>query len=84
MNDIPYPLTILVDRYSGAYSGGQWTAWNLEPFEIPPGPTESDMECSDFWADNEIPVGRGDTPVSAIASLTAALDAESYTDLGER
>ena len=30
-----YPLTIVMDRYSGVYSGGIFTAWNLDPDEVP-------------------------------------------------
>ena len=30
-----YPLTITKDRYSGTYSGGYFTAWNLDPDQIP-------------------------------------------------
>lgn len=30
-----YPLTIVMDRYTGVYSGGRFTAWNLNPDEIP-------------------------------------------------
>lgn len=30
-----YPLTITMDRYCGVYSGGGFTAWNLDPDEVP-------------------------------------------------
>ena len=30
-----YPLTIVMDRYTGVYSGGKFTAWNLNPDEVP-------------------------------------------------
>lgn len=30
-----YPLTITMDRYTGVYSGGIFTAWNLDPDEVP-------------------------------------------------
>lgn len=30
-----YPLTIVMDRYNGVYSGGRFTAWNLDPDEVP-------------------------------------------------
>lgn len=30
-----YPLTITMDRYTGVYSGGIFTAWNLNPDEVP-------------------------------------------------
>lgn len=31
----PYPLTILMDRYSGISAGGTFTAWNREAETIP-------------------------------------------------
>ena len=30
-----YPLTIVMDRYTGVYSGGIFTAWNLDVDEVP-------------------------------------------------
>lgn len=30
-----YHLTITMDRYNGVYSGGTFTAWNLDPDEVP-------------------------------------------------
>jgi hypothetical protein len=49
MKKYPYPLTVVMDRYSGTYSGGYFTAWNKYPDEIP-----IDIHCSDgvameFW-----------------------------------
>ena len=68
-----YPLTILRDRYSGSYSGGEYTAWNLYPEDIPDGPFSGDGDCFDFWLENTIPVGVGETPNDAIRSLVLAL-----------
>lgn len=64
-----YPLTIIYDRYGGTYSGGAYTAWNCNPYDIPNGPFSSDCECSDFWCKCKIPVGKGRTPDEAIADL---------------
>lgn len=72
-NDILYPLTITLDRYTGSYSGGKWTAWNCEPSEIPEGPFEDDVGCCCFWAENEIPVGVGDNITEAIVDLKKKL-----------
>lgn len=30
-----YPLTIVMDRYTGTYSGGVFTAWELDVDEVP-------------------------------------------------
>ncbi len=44
-----YPLTIIVDRYSGTYSGGQFTVWNLHPEVIPDDIYSDDCTCDEFW-----------------------------------
>lgn len=69
-----YPLTITLDRYTGSYSGGKWTAWNCEPGEIPEGPFEDDVGCAYFWADNRTPVGIGESPEAAIADLVRKIE----------
>ena len=68
-----YPLTVTADRYSGAYSGGKFTAWNLEPSEIPDGVFSDDVGCWDFWETNNIVCGKGDTIEEAIGNLYMAL-----------
>lgn len=74
-NDI-YPLTIVKDRYNGCYSDGKYTAWNLETEEIPTEISYDDVTCCYFWADNEIPVGKGETPMEAIQNLEELLKGE--------
>jgi hypothetical protein len=64
-----YPLTVVSDRYGGTYSGGNFTAWNLDFDEIPNGINGNDVSCHEFWLDNEIPVGRGSTIHEAIYDL---------------
>ncbi len=64
-----YPATIVTDRYGGTYSGGTYTAWNLDPDEIPPEINESDIPCMEFWEENKIPVGLGATPDEALRDL---------------
>lgn len=64
-----YPLTIVYDRYTGVYSGGKYTAWNLLPWEVPKEIDGDDVECRDFWYNNLIPVGVGDTPEKAVENL---------------
>ena len=44
-----YPLTIIIDRYSGTYSGGEFTVWNLYPETIPDDIYSDDCTCADFW-----------------------------------
>lgn len=79
MLNLPYPLTIIADRYSGSYSGAAWTAWNKYPDDLPVGPENSDIGCHDFWADYKHPVGKGATPDAALADLIRQLDAAKGT-----
>ena len=72
--DMPYPVTITRDRYTGAYSGAQWTAWNCEPSEIPEGPFSDDVSCAEFWAKNKLPVGLGRMPSIALLDLMNKLE----------
>jgi len=44
-----YPLVIISDRYTGAYSRGRYTAWNCYIDEIPIEIDGDDMECYEFW-----------------------------------
>lgn len=72
-NKLPYPCTIVQDRYTGTYSGGKWTAFNLDPDEIPTAINDSDVPCATFWARNNLAVGLGDTPNEALENLTNKL-----------
>jgi len=68
-----WPVTIIKDRYEGTYSRGQWTAWPVEPEEVPPAVSDDDCLCSDWWAANRermhLPVGVGDSPQAAVEAL---------------
>lgn len=75
----PYPLTIIMDRYSGMSAGGRFTAWNKDPDEIPCKVFGADLEAISFWeeyhedyADIVSPrriIGIGDTPDEAVQDL---------------
>ena len=70
-----YPLTIIKDRYNGVYSGGAYTAWNLDHWDLPDGVDGCDPECSLFW-DNEAKdytVGKGATIMDALKDLREKL-----------
>lgn len=73
-----YPLTIVMDRYSGTYSGGEYTAWNMEPVYVPIEIYEGDVECADFFQnktnDEKIIFGVGNTPNEAIDDLIVKLN----------
>jgi hypothetical protein len=71
-----YPITIISDRYSGTYSGGEWTAWALDPDNLPDGIFDSDVECACAWTDlkeerkrGELAFGVGNTPEEALRDL---------------
>lgn len=67
-----YPLTIIQDRYNGAYSGGKWTAFNLYREDIPPQVGAGDIEDFDFDHD-KYPYGVGSTPDLAYRDLQKKL-----------
>lgn len=70
--DSEYPLTIISDRYSGAYSQGKFLAFPMEYDDIPQGPCLSDIPCGEFWSkEDTLPyfIGKGDTIQEAIDDL---------------
>lgn len=69
-----YPLTILRDRYRGTYSGGKYTAWNLEANEIPHAVRWDDDGCSEFFSSTKVPYGAGETPNEAVENLIKRLE----------
>jgi hypothetical protein len=71
-----YPLTIVMDRYSGTYSGGRYVAWNCQPDMVPLDGQEDDITAAEFWSGQEgyetvdIPAyAVGDTIEDAIRNL---------------
>ena len=73
-----YPLTIILDRYSGTYSGGIYLAFNLEYDEIPLNLNGDDLSCMHAWQSINIPVGRGATIIEAINDLYKQLGVNTY------
>lgn len=85
-----YPLTIIKDKYTGVYSGGQYTAWNVALSEVPKQIQEDDVACRDFWSYGNPPryyideyskqsrlvIGVGNTIEEAISDLIKNLNAE--------
>jgi hypothetical protein len=69
----PFPLTICLDRYFGTYSGGIFTAWNLNADLVPKDISGDDVTCAVFWENNELPVGKGNTPEQAINDLSSLM-----------
>lgn len=73
-SDYKYPLTIIADRYTGVYSGGEFTAWPLDYWDIPDGPESGDVECQEFWENYDGIVGRGATIQEAADDLFEKMD----------
>lgn len=70
-----YPVTIIEDRYTGAYSGGKWTAFNRYADDIPEEVDDSDVPCFTFWwSTNKEPVGIGNTPDEALRDLEEKIE----------
>ena len=74
-----YPTTIVNDRYSGTYSGGLWTCWPLDWWDVPEEIEASDPECELFWNNyDKSTVGIGSTPDSAMMDLELKLTNKIY------
>lgn len=65
----PYPVTIIATRYTGAYEGGPWAAFNCDPGDIPDDATGDDTDAFTWWRSPSVPVGVGATPDEALAAL---------------
>lgn len=65
-----YPVTIVLDRYGGAYNGGyKWTAWNLDFEEVPEEINSNDVKAMNYWYEPTHYAGLGQTPQEALNSL---------------
>lgn len=74
-----YPTTVILDRYSGAYSGGTWVAWGCDVEYVPREPSGGDGEAMQFWDDRQretragvssLPAhGVGHSPEEAVIAL---------------
>lgn len=82
-----FPLTIIMDRYGGSYSGGKWLATSMGATETDDAIGCGDVEENEFWGnwnsdsqdyDHPHPnakwYGRGETPQAAVADLKKRLD----------
>lgn len=78
-----YPLVIVKDRYTGVYSDGVYTAWNLHLEEIPQDIEADDVSCRNFWYSYTGIVGLGGTPSDAVNDLQQKLaeqtEPQTYT-----
>lgn len=72
----PYPLTIIQDRYNGAYSNGLFIAFNKDPHKLPRAAFANDVTSSVFFSDTGIPHGVGATPDDATIDLISKIKKE--------
>lgn len=66
-----YPITIILDRYNGTYSGGKWMAFNCYPWQIPEDIFNDDESCCEFWFSKKkyIRYGTGNSIDEAVENL---------------
>ena len=69
-----YPVTIVSDRYHGAYSGGEFLAFPVHEWEVPYDHDGDDGTCMYFWNDVDSSfIGIGDTAQEALDNLCEKL-----------
>ncbi len=81
IGEIPCPLCIIEDRYSGVYSNALFLAFNMEPYNVWEMPVcAGDLDCARFWADEDddfpldsLTIGKGSTPQEALKNLVLLL-----------
>jgi len=79
-----YPCTIVPTRYTGAYEGGTWAAFELAPEQLNAIDWNSDdVSARNRWEKYRGRVGVGDSPGDAYASLVAIPAHERLTTLEE-
>lgn len=68
-----YPLTIIKDRYSGAYSGGVYVAYPCEFYDVDEAVAGNDVECMAFWGEFCGVVGLGNSYSEAFSDLVVKM-----------
>lgn len=64
-----YPLTIISDRYTGCYSGGNYLAFPEYYHQLSVEMDEDDVTCMMFWDKFRGIVGKGYTAEEALDNL---------------
>ena len=64
----PGEITIVEDRYGGAYSDAVYVAWPLPAASVPAASQDGDIDAGVFWSEEHL-CGKGDTPEAAKADL---------------
>lgn len=68
MKDI-YPCTIVADRYDGTYSGGKFTAWPCDYYNLPEELGGGDPDEMSLFSSDTLLYGKGNTPQEAYENL---------------
>ena len=76
-----YPLTIIADRYSGAYAGERYAAFAMDPDCVPQEILGGDFPCREWWKENGKKwfVAAGKTPNAAEKALRLKIMGEKRT-----
>lgn len=74
--DCIYPLTIITDRYDGAYSRCKYLAFNKEYYEVSKDVSDDDSKCIEFWSSYSDIVGKGNSPKEAVENLVESIEAD--------
>lgn len=74
--DAIYPLTIIKDRYDGAYSKCKYLAFNKEYYEVSKDVSDDDSKCIEFWSSYSDIVGKGNSPKEAVENLVESIEAD--------
>lgn len=80
-----FPIAIIEDRYTGAYSGGRWLAIAMADVSegqhstrvsamLAEGPFGQDCDAMDFWENPPDWIAVGHTPTDAFTELQNKLD----------
>jgi len=82
MSEATFPVVIVEDRYTGAYSHGKWLAIDgssgiedLGFLMLQDGPLGDDIDAMEFWKTPPDWIAVGDTPDKALESLRQKLEA---------
>jgi len=69
-----FPVTIVMDRYNGSYSGAKWLAFQENNDDVPGEIGGGDPDEEYFWSNynsnpKSKPIGKGNTPDEAYQNL---------------
>lgn len=78
-----YPLTVIIDRHNGTYSGAKFLAFPLGFDEVPIDVDGSDTMCARFWKYVDAPIGKGASAQEAIDDLIVQVKGDDQQTLDD-